>query len=80
MEGTPISMGSIALDPYTKEKEVCPVASLIVVLLAHKMPGSSSSQVPFTLFIFFLMSFRISLYTDSTLPLVCGLDTELNQI
>ena len=80
MEGMPISTGSTASDPYTKENGVCPVASLKVVRLAHKMPGSSSSQVPITPSIFFLMPFKISLFADSTWPLVCGRDTELNRI
>ena len=70
VEGIPISTGSTASDPYTKENGVCTVASLTVVRLAHRMPGSSSSQVPFAPSIFFLMPFRISLFADSTWPLV----------
>ena len=48
--------------------------------LAHRMSGCSSSQVPFAHFIFFLMSFKISLFADSTWPLVWGRDTELSRI
>ena len=70
MEGMPISTRSTASDPYTKENGVCLVASLMVVRLAHRMSGSSSSQVPFAPSIFFLMSFKISLFADSTWPLV----------
>ena len=70
VEGILISTGSTASDPYTREMGVCPIASLIVVLLAHKIPGSSSSQVPFVPSIFFLMPLRISLFADSTWPLV----------
>ena len=56
----PISTGCIASDPSIEEKGVWPVTSLIVVLLAHKMPCTSSSQVPFAPSIFLLMSFKIS--------------------
>ena len=70
VDGIPISTGSMASDPYTREKGVCPVASLIFVLLAHKFPGCSSSHVPFTPSIFFLMPFKIFLFADSTWPLV----------
>ena len=56
------------------------VASFIVVQLAHRMSGSSSSQVSFAPSIFFLKPFKISLLADSTWPLLCGRDTELNQI
>ena len=70
VEGIPISTASTTSDPYTRENGVCLVASLIVVLLAHRMPGSSSSQVPFAPSIFFLMPFRISLFVDSAWPLV----------
>ena len=80
MEDIPISTRSTASDPYTKENGVCPVASLTVVRLAHRMTGSSSSQVPLIPSIFFFMPFKISLFADSTWPLVCGRDTELNRI
>ena len=44
--GIPISMGMMAFIPYVRANDDTPVGFRLVVLYAHKTPGSSSTHFP----------------------------------
>ena len=59
----------IASEPNAKEKEVSPVARLLVVRYAHRHPESSSGHFPFLLVRDFLRQSTIVLLDASACPL-----------
>ncbi|KAM2256292.1 hypothetical protein ACFXTI_046657 [Malus domestica] len=69
MLGTMMLGGMIASEPNAKEKGVSSIARLLVVLYAHKHPGSSSGYFPFLSVRDFLRQSRIVLLDASTCPL-----------
>ena len=71
-EGTAISAGKTDSQPYTSEKGVCPVAPRGVVLLAHKILGSSSTHFPLADFNRLFIPLIINLLLDSACSLAYG--------
>jgi hypothetical protein len=74
------SLGSIALDPYTRENGVRPVDRLVVVNRAHRTDGGSFIHFPILGFnLSKMLGFnpcKITSLDHLTCPLLCGCEME----